>query len=482
MYFSTNHYSNIINSERHERHLATDIFTLGTFKILISSDKRIINLPRRHESTNMSFPGTIYLLIAFFLFNTGVAKAENTIIGFTNTQPLEYNLSADTTSADSEPYESGKTVGGHLLSLPSYMFQWTIYPLEYGLKKSETTLLPYLLEGERGYYGVFPLFELGGATGYSYGLLLFHNRPFYPNHSARIEALFGSSDYNDFDFEYDINRFLSDRGRLEIEATYGNRPDRTYLFGNDISFDKRSFYDREDIEAALSYSYELTDRTFLTFNTDYLRRKITQSDRVIEDNAPAFPGDFLGNNALLSTGVNLTIDNATGVPRINRGSRFITDLQWSRSLTNDRFHYINYRAEWNQFIPIPFLPDDRRLAFKSELHKAESLGDKEIPFFETPSLGSSHDLRGFSTNRFRDTGSLLFTLEYRYPLWDFSDVVLFVDEGQVFNRYSDIGINDFHTSYGFGFHLISSKGFAFRSEFAFSRETSRFILLISPNF
>lgn len=390
--------------------------------------------------------------------------------------------SADTTQTTYEPYKSEKSIGGHLLSLPSYAFQTATYPLAYGFKKAESDLLPYLLEGERGDYGVFPLFELGGATGYSYGLLLFHNRLFYQNHSARIEALFGSSDYNDFDFDYDINRFLSDRGRLEIEATYGNRPGRSFLFGNDTPLSDRSFFDREDFEAGIRYGFSFTDRTTLSFKTDYLRRKITQSDRFTEEDAPSFPSDLLNTNSLFSTGVKFSFDNARGIPRINRGYRFITDLQWSRSLTNDRFHYLNYRAEWNQFLPIPFLPDNRRFAFKGELRKAEPLRGKEVPFFENPSLGSSHDLRGFSTDRFRDSGSLLFTLEYRYPLWDFSDVVLFVDEGQVFNHYSDIGINNFHTSYGFGFHLISSKGFAFRSEFAFSRETSRFILLITPNF
>jgi len=389
---------------------------------------------------------------------------------------------ADTTQREPDTYKSGKSIGGHLLSLPSYTFQAVTYPIEYGFKQAETNLLPYLLEGERGDYGVFPLFELGGATGYSFGLLLFHNRPFYDNHSARAEALFGSSDYNDFDFEYTINRFLSDRGRLEIEATYGNRPDRTFLFGNDASFSDRSFFDREDIEAGIRYGYRFTDGVLMAFNADYLRRKITESERTLEAGAPAFPSKFLNTNSLLSTGALFMIDNSRGVPRINRGYRLITDLQWSRSLTNNTFHYVNYRAEWNQFIPIPFLPDSRRLAFKSVLRKAEALGNKEVPFFENPSLGNSDDLRGFSTDRFRDSGSLLFTLEYRYPLWDFSDIVFFVDEGQVFNQYSDIGIDDFHTSYGFGFHLISSKGFAFRSEFAFSRETSRFILLISPNF
>ena len=412
-----------------------------------------------------------------FLFNLPIVAAQSA----ESIPPDSVTISNSDSNPNYTPYTSNRTAFGHILAFPSYLFEWSTKPLEWTLKVTEIKL-PQLLQGERGDYGVFPLIELGGDTGYSYGLLLFHNRPFHPNHSARIEALFSSSDYNDIDFEYKIDRFLSKKGRLDIDAAFANRPDRTFLFGNDASFDDRSFYDRQDIEAALSYSYSLTNNTVMRINTDYLRREINRSDRLNNENVPVFPENLLGKQSLLSTGLLFAVDNARGVPRINRGNRLIADIQWSRSLTDDQFHYINYTAEWNQFIPLPFLPDDRRLALKGELRKAESLGDKQIPFFDTPSLGSSRDLRGFSTNRFRDTGSLLFTLEYRYPLWDFSDVVFFVDEGQVFNQYSDIGIDDFHTSYGFGFHLISSKGFAFRSEFAFSRETSRFILLISPNF
>jgi len=387
----------------------------------------------------------------------------------------------DTTSNEPTPYRSKKSIGGHILSLPATVFHWTTRPIGFTFIKAEKNL-PRLFQGERGDYGVFPLFELGGDTGYSYGLLLFHNRPFYPNHSARVEALFSSRDYNNITFDYRIDRFLSDRGRLDIESTYANRPERTFLFGNDADFDDRSFYDRGDVEVALNYSFSLTDRVLLRFNSDYLRREIGESDRQKDQGVPVFPENLLGTNSLLSNGFLLAIDNARGVPRINRGNRFITGLQWGYSLTDDRFRYISYSAEWNQFVPIPFLPDDRRLALKGELQKAEPVGGKEIPFFENPSLGSSRDLRGFSTNRFRDTGSLLFTLEYRYPIWDFSDMVLFMDQGQVFNQYSDIGLSDFHASYGIGVHLISAKGFAFRSELAFSRETSRFILLISPNF
>ena len=131
--------------------------------------------------------------------------------------PLQTNQPWQIPLIRSTPYSSNKSVGGHVLSLPSTLFYWTTRPVGFTLKKAEKNL-PRLFQGERGNYGVFPLFELGGDTGFSYGLLLFHNRPFYPNHSAKIEALFSSSDYNNIDFDYTIERFLSDRGRLEIDA------------------------------------------------------------------------------------------------------------------------------------------------------------------------------------------------------------------------------------------------------------------------
>jgi uncharacterized integral membrane protein len=61
-------------------------------------------------------------------------------------------------------------------------------------------------------------------------------------------------------------------------------------------------------------------------------------------------------------------------------------------------------------------------------------------------------------------------------------VTLFVDQGQVFKDFEDIAYNRFRTDAGFGFHLVTGGGLAFRSEFAFSKSTSRFIISISPTF
>lgn len=393
----------------------------------------------------------------------------------------------DSTTSVHQPYKSERSVGEHLLALPSYLVHISTRPVSYGIKKAEK-IVPGLFEGERGDFGVFPLFELGGETGYAYGLLLYHRDLFNPEHDLRIEALFGSSRYNDFDFGYTVNSFISDKGTLKLNATYANTPERSLFPGNNSTLSDRSYFDREDLEAGFEYDQNLTDRLQFQLYGNYDRKRITKSEEEElfeedeDDIFQPFPRELFGTTSLVTTGGRFVWNGASGRPRVKRGTRIITDLKFGKSLTNDNTHFVKYSLEFNQFLPFFFLPDTRRLGIKGKLQKAEPLRGKDIPFYELPSLGNADDLRGFGTDRFRDAGSLLFTLEYRYPMWDFADVVFFLDEGQVFNEYSDIGIKDFHSSYGFGFHLISSKGFALRSEFAFSRETSRFILVISPNF
>ncbi|MDZ7720513.1 MAG: BamA/TamA family outer membrane protein [Balneolaceae bacterium] len=434
----------------------------------------------------MSLRYVLKLLTVAVIFFISFIQIED-VIGqsFGDSPSDSTEMVTDADAPNVEPYRSERSAMSHLLALPSYLFHWSTRPVGWGVKWAETKL-PRLLQGERGDFGVFPLFELGGETGFSYGALIFHRSLFHDNHNLRFEGLFGSSSYNEFHFEYTISNFLSENGSLVLETEYGNKPNRTFLLGNNIDFDERSFFEREEFLASVEYSHKITDDKFIRFKPRFLNKKISQSEPededVEEDGYNIFPENLTGTTSLLSMGTSFEWDGAKGLPRVTHGTRFFTGFTWNRSLNRNDFHYAEYNIEVNQFIPIYFLHETRRFALKANMIKTESFRGKETPFYDLPSLGSSNDLRGFSTDRFRDTGSLLFTLEYRYPIWNFSDMVFFIDEGQVFNHYSEIGINRFNTSYGFGFHLISSKGFALRSEFAFSRETSRFILLISPNF
>ncbi len=60
--------------------------------------------------------------------------------------------------------------------------------------------------------------------------------------------------------------------------------------------------------------------------------------------------------------------------------------------------------------------------------------------------------------------------------------MLFTDQGQVFNKYNEIGLDRFHGSVGTGLRFMTASDFLFRVEIAFSKEGSRSLLEFSMNF
>ena len=69
-------------------------------------------------------------------------------------------------------------------------------------------------------------------------------------------------------------------------------------------------------------------------------------------------------------------------------------------------------------------------------------------------LDVNSPLRGFSTGRFRDTSSVLFNVEYRYPIWDNIDGTVFFDNGKVFNGIKDFSFSDWRYSVGGGIRFF----------------------------
>ena len=79
-------------------------------------------------------------------------------------------------------------------------------------------------------------------------------------------------------------------------------------------------------------------------------------------------------------------------------------------------------------------------------------------------------MRGYRRGSFRGEGSLLFSAEYRYPVWDTWNAFLFWDEGQVFDRYGDLDPGGFEHSYGAGISVRTERAFLFGLRIARSDE------------
>lgn len=105
----------------------------------------------------------------------------------------------------------------------------------------------------------------------------------------------------------------------------------------------------------------------------------------------------------------------------------------------------------------------------------------EIPFPDLPSLGGPKLLRGYTSGRFHDRGSLLGTIEYRYPVQDNLASYVFVDTGRVLDNLYDIsptGLRDFRVSWGAGLYLFSGGGLLLRGQLASSIDGGVFINLL----
>lgn len=144
------------------------------------------------------------------------------------------------------------------------------------------------------------------------------------------------------------------------------------------------------------------------------------------------------------------------------------------------YGYTQYQIDLQQFIPL-FAPL-RTLAIRGYLEKLDRLNDEAIPFYKFPILDKNHALRGFDRRRFADEGALLFNVEYRYPVWDTWEGVIFLDEGQVFKNYRDITLGAFHYSAGTGVRITTKDRFLFNLQTGFGDEGAEFLLQLEQEF
>jgi hypothetical protein len=91
-----------------------------------------------------------------------------------------------------------------------------------------------------------------------------------------------------------------------------------------------------------------------------------------------------------------------------------------------------------------------------------------VPFWEMPSLGGPNDLRGFRAWRYRDFSTLLFTAEYRWPVWMWADAALFFDLGSTSGKYfQGISLEELRPDFGIALRVRSSKRFYYRFHIAY---------------
>jgi len=98
----------------------------------------------------------------------------------------------------------------------------------------------------------------------------------------------------------------------------------------------------------------------------------------------------------------------------------------------------------------------------------EPTNDVPVPFSELIVLGGPDSLRGFRPGAFRDYSLLLFSGEYRWPIWMYADGSLFVDYGGTFaQNFGDFEAKRLYWDIGAALRITTRSQFLFRVGIAY---------------
>lgn len=390
------------------------------------------------------------------------------------------------------PYTSGEHLGHHVLAAPATVWGGVTGVFREGVLWAEYSGLldrvrRRLLAPEPPPFGVSPELSVGGQEGVVAGGSVYYNDLFGTGRHVRVGARYGLSG------TYSVTGRFRDPSLFGSGVPFGlgggyyrDTEEAIYFGGNDGAEDDRLRYRYEQGLAHATAAVPLPHHLRFVIEGEFKHIIVRDGDGDFLDGNLLEEVDGFGEANLLSGGASLVLDlSETGglhAPRRYQGTVFLLGYQYGQDVGGRNFAYHRAAAEVRQFLPLPFLPFDRRLAVRARLEKTHPPAGFYVPFYEASALGGAYSLRGYPTYRFRDEGTLLVNAEYRWPVWDTLDGVLFFDAGQAFHRYRDLRLADFHHNVGLGLHVYGRAGVAGRVEFAYGPEGPRLIAQIGTLF
>jgi outer membrane protein assembly factor BamA len=144
--------------------------------------------------------------------------------------------------------------------------------------------------------------------------------------------------------------------------------------------------------------------------------------------------------------------------------------QYSTFNDVDRGHYSFDRLDLEAQQYIPFFNKLRVIALRAKVIATSPHQGNEVPFYLQPTLGGPDDLRGYRAFRFYDNNMAVLNGEYRWQVFTGLDMALFVDGGQVFDRWEQINYRSLRADAGFGFRFKMNNAVFMRIDTGFSPE------------
>jgi hypothetical protein len=186
-----------------------------------------------------------------------------------------------------------------------------------------------------------------------------------------------------------------------------------------------------------------------------------------------------GNPAYLHTTLSAGIDWRPSPGYARRGGLYAIDYH-NYADRDSTYSFDRIDGEVVQHIPI--LRENWVLSLRG--HVQTTVDDKDlVPYFLLPALGSGSTLRAYSSWRFHDRHSELFSVEWRWIPNRFGlDMAFFYDAGKVTSRRSDLDLTGLKSNVGVGARFHGPAATPLRIEVARGREGLHLVFAAGPAF
>jgi hypothetical protein len=361
--------------------------------------------------------------------------------------------------------------------VPLEVVAWPFHKLSSGMERGFIAFERHRLrermnlwtEELRHYGGEVRLGGSGEGAGFGGGgTYTFHAGK---NNRLQFLGLETVKDYQEFGIQW---RSATPAGSVIAESSYQWRPDENfYGIGHNSVRNKHSMFALRQTWAGLRWEYQVKGR--LRWGALYRAAWIS----ALRGGDPHFgpPDAFFSNltgydtqTRLGTAGIYFDMDGIRNEYQLGGATHFGASYQ--HGFAGSSPSYFAYETQLEGRLPV----SRESSAFVGQANfelTRERHDSSPIPFYMLPHIGGSSTLRGFALDRFYGRNLALLSLEYRYRIHPFVQVIPFFDEGQIFDRSEDLSWLNWHRNYGLGFRFRSPGGATFmRVEYGHSSEAS----------
>ena len=356
------------------------------------------------------------------------------------------------------------------LRVLSYPHRKITSAMERGLvtfeQKKVREKLNLLLERWRN-RGLTPKFGgMGEGSGFGGGLI-YEFRP-AENHSLQTMALITISNYQELQARWSS---LLPTSRFFLEASYQWRPQENYYGqGHDSSAGNHTSFALRQSWTGLRFEVTPKKRFRLGILSRWEWLSASQGRNGLLPAITTFFPNPIGYNRetrLNSSGAYIDLDGLREEYQL--GGAAHVGASYQRSFGGGHLRYVALDMQLEGRTPIK--TGNSVLVGQANFQMNRERGASDpIPFYLQPRIGGSTTLRGYPLDRFYGRSLALLTLEYRIRVHPNIQFYPMFDEGQIFDRTSDLSWLNWHRTYGCGFRLRSARGTFLRIELGWGGE------------